>query len=341
MAKKGRRATEEERIRAVELMESGKSPEVVAEILGVGRSSVFEWQKKYRTDGLAALSTKFASGRPTVLSDQQMIRLRAMIVGGDPRQHSFGFALWTRKLVAELIARKFAVRLSLPTVGRILKKLGMSAQRPLYRAYQQDPEKVREWKEQTYPSIRAQAAREGATIFFADEAGIRTDHHAGTTWAPVGRTPVVTATGERKSVNMISAVSPRGALHFEVFEGNMNATRFIEFCEKLCHDCPTPVFLIVDGAPAHTAKIVKKYVLSTEGGLRLFFLPPYSPELNPDEWVWKNVKHDQIKRTVPMSKGHLWTLAQDALLRLTNMPGTVRAFFGDPHLAYIAAPSRN
>lgn len=339
MAKKGRRATEEERVRAVELLENGKSAEIVADILGVGRSSLFDWQAKYRAGGLAALSTKFASGRPTVLSDKQMVQLRSMIVGRDPRQHSFGFALWTRKLVADLIEQKFGRRLSLPTVGRILKKLGLSPQRPLYRAYQQDPEKVRVWKEQTYPSIRAQAAGEGATIFFADEAGVRTDHHAGRTWAPIGRTPVITATGERKSVNMISAVSSRGHLHFDVFEGSMNATRFIEFCEKLLHDCPTPVFLVVDGSSAHTAKIVTKYVESTEGRLRLFFLPPYSPELNPDEWVWKNVKHDQIKRSVPMSKGHLWTLAREALRHLQNTPATVRGFFADPHLAYITGPS--
>ena len=219
-------------------------------------------------------STKFASGRPTTLSDQQMIRLYSLIVGRDPRQFSFGVALWTRKLIAELIHRTFGVRLSLPTVGRILKKLWMSPQRPLYRAYQQDPVRVRAWKHDTYPKIRAEAAATGATIFFADEAGVRTDHHAGSTWAPVGRTPVVTATGERKSVNMISAVSPGGEIHFDVFEGSMNATRFIEFCEKLVHDCPTPVFLIVDGSSAHTAKIVKKYVASTEGQLNLFFLPP-------------------------------------------------------------------
>jgi transposase len=341
MAKKGRRATEEERLLAVQLMERGQSPETVAEILGVSRSSVFDWQKKYREGGLAALSTKFASGRPTVLSDKQMMTLYSLIAGKDPRQYSFGFALWTRKLVADLIEQKFGTRLSLPTIGRILKKLGMSAQRPLYRAYQQDPEKVRIWKQETYPAIRAEAAEAGATIFFADEAGIRTDHHAGTTWAPVGRTPVVAATGERKSVNMISAISPRGHLHFDLFEGSMTATRFLEFCKKLAHDCPTPVFLVVDGSSAHTANIVKDYVASTEGRFRLFFLPPYSPELNPDEWVWKNVKHDQIKRAVPMSKGHLWTLAQQALLRLQKIPEIVKGFFGDPHLAYITPQSQS
>jgi transposase len=270
-----------------------------------------------------------------------MMILYSLIAGKDPRQYSFGFALWTRKLVADLIEQRFGVRLSLPTIGRILKKLGMSAQRPLYRAYQQDPEKVRIWKQETYPAIRAEAAEVGATIFFADEAGIRTDHHATTTWAPVGRTPVVAATGERKSVNMISAVSPRGHLHFDLFEGSMTAARFIEFCKKLAHDCPTPVFLVVDGSSAHTANIVQDYVASTEGRFRLFFLPPYSPELNPDEWVWKNVKHDQIKRAVPMNKGHLWTLAQQALLRLQKIPEIVKGFFGDPHLAYITPQSQS
>jgi transposase len=335
VAKKGRRATEEERIRAVQLMGDGKSPELVAEILGVGRSSVFAWQQKYRESGLAGLSTKFASGRPTVLSDQQMMRLRSLIVGRDPRQYSFEMALWTRKLIRKLIHARFGYDLSLPTVGRILKKLGLSPQRPLYRAYQQNPELVRAWKTETYPAIRAQAAQVGATIYFADEAAIRTDHHAGTTWAPVGQTPVVVATGERKPVNMVSAVSPRGDFHFEILEGNMNAARFIEFCRKLLADDGGRVFLVVDGASAHKAKKVQKYVASTEGRLSLFFLPPYSPELNPDEWAWKNIKHDQIKKAVPMSQQHLFELARRALRRLQQMPETVRGFFGDPSLAYI------
>jgi transposase len=336
VAKKGRRATVEERVRAVQLMEGGRSPDEVAEILGVSRSSVFDWQRKYRDGGLAALSTKFASGRPTVLSDAQMLQIFSMIAGKDPRQYSFGVALWTRKVIALLIEQKFGLTVSLPTVGRILKKLGMSVQRPLYRAYQQDPEKVRIWKEETYPKIRAMAAEVGATIFFADEAAVRTDHHGGTTWAPIGQPPVVTATGERKSVNMISAVSAQGALHFDLFTGRMNAATFIDFCTRLVHDSPTPVFLIVDGARYHSAKAVQEYVQSTHGALTIFFLPPYSPELNPDEWVWNNVKNTQIYRTVAMSQGHLYTIARNALKRLKGVPETIRGFFRDPKLAYIA-----
>lgn len=336
MSKKGRRATEEERMRAARLMGEGKSAEVIAEIMDVGRSTVFWWQQKYREGGLAALSTKFASGRPTVLSDQQMMQLYSMIVGRNPRQFSLGFALWTRKLIAKLIFQQFNVELSLPTVGRILKKLGMSPQRPLRRAYQQDPERVRQWKQQTYPEIRARAAEVGAKIFFADEAGVRTDYHAGTTWAPVGETPAVAATGQRVSVNMISAVSPGGQLHFQVFEGSTNADRFIEYCQALLADTDRPVFLIVDGHSAHKAKKVTDFVAGTEGQLELYFLPPYSPELNPDEWVWKNVKHDHVGRAVPLSKDELHGIVVAALQRLTQLPELVRGFFADPDLAYIS-----
>lgn len=335
MARNGRRATNEERIRAVQLLESGRSPDDVATILGVSRSAVFDWQRKYRTGGLSALSTKFASGRPTTLSDDQMIRLFSLIAGRDPRQYSFGVALWTRKLVAALIEQQFHVVVSLVTVGRILKKLGMSAQRPLYRAYQRDPEKVRVWKEQTYPKIRAMAAEAGATIFFADEAAVRTDHHGGRTWAPVGRTPVVEATGERKSVNMISAIGAHGALHFEVFTGSMNSAVFIDFCKKLVHDNAAPVFLIVDGARYHSSAAVRKHVESTAGVLAIFTLPPYSPHLNPDEWVWNNVKNSRIYPAVARSQGHLFTIARDALAELKRLPETIRGFFGDPNLAYI------
>jgi len=337
MAKKGRRAVEEERLLAVQLLRKGKSADEVADMLDVGRSTVLAWQAKYRRDGLAGLSTKFASGRPTVLTDDQILRLRSMIVGKNPRQYQLDFALWTRKLVAELISREFKHRLSLVTVGRILKKLGLSAQKPLYRAYQRDPDKVRIWKEETFPQIRKAAKEAGATIFFEDESGIRTDHHAGTTWGAIGETPVVEATGERKSVNMISAISGRGELHFDLFQGSMTAAGFIEFCERLLDDCPTPVFLIVDGSSTHTAKVVKEYVARTAGRLSLFFLPPYSPDLNPDEWVWNYVKNTQIKRAVAMSQCHLWTLARDALRKLQGLPEIICGFFRDPHLAYITA----
>jgi transposase len=220
-------------------------------------------------------------------------------------------------------------------VGRLLRKLGLSPQRPAWQAYQQDPEAVARWKTEEFPAIRREAEEVGATIWFADEAGIRSDDHAGTTWAPRGQTPVVKSTGARFSVNLVSAVNPQGGLRFAAYEGRFTAEEFIDFCTRLRHDSPGPVFLVVDGHPTHRAKKVREFVDSTQGRLKIFTLPGYAPELNPDEWVWKNVKADRIGRAGVTSKEDLRAKATSALRRLQQMPHLVRGFFGDPKLRYI------
>jgi transposase len=151
----------------------------------------------------------------------------------------------------------------------------------------------------------------------------------------VGKTPVVRTTGARHTINLISAVTAQGALRFAAFDDTFNAERFIEFCTRLLHDAPGPVFLIVDGHPAHRAKATTEFVTATHGRLRLFFLPGYSPELNPDEWVWKNVKHDRVGRAGITSATDLKAKATNALRRLQRLPHLVRAFFADPNLRYI------
>ena len=336
MAKKGRRATNEERFAAIQMHEYRIPADRIADILGVSRASVFEWIAKYREGGLAAISTKIASGRPTSLDDSEMIRLYAMINGKDPRTQGFGMALWSRALIRDMIKRAFGKSASLVTTGRILAKLGMSPQRPLYRAWKQDPARVEKWKREEFPAIRARAAGAGAVILFADEASVRTDYHAGTTWAPVGQTPVVTGPAVRHAVKMVSAVGARGECSFEVHEGSMNAGRFTGFLEKLLHDFDRPVFLVVDGSSVHKAKKVREFAAGTQGRLELFFLPPYSPELNPDEWASKNVKHDKIARAVPMNRDDLKAVAVAALERLRRCPEIVRGFFADPKLNYIS-----
>lgn len=336
MAIKGRRSTPEERLRAVRLLKEGNEAELAARMFGVSRAIVFRWQQKYDEGGPAALETKKTPGPASRLSPTQVSQLYAIITGCDPRQLQFDFGLWTRKIIRDLIRKQFGVRFSEVQVGRLLKKMGLSAQRPLYRACQQDPERVAEWKRAVYPKIRRLAAEEGASIFFEDEASVRTDHHAGTTWGPVGQTPVVVKTGERKSVSMVSAISPRGELRFRVQEERMNAARFVDFLKALLDSVPGKIFLIVDGHPVHRAKKVREFAENKTGGrLKIFFLPPYSPDLNPDEWVWNNVKNDRISREVIMSKDDLKTKAIGALRRLQKLPDIVRGFFRDPKLAYI------
>jgi transposase len=336
MAIKGRRAAFEERVSACEALEQGVSADEIAKVLKVSRSSIFEWQKTYRAHGPEALRTKKTRGPKSKLSDGQMSQLYRLIAGNDPRQLSFGLALWTRGMIQELIFRQFGIRLSIVSVGSVLAKLGMSPQRPLYRAYEQNPEKVAEWKEKTFPQIQVRAKKEGAVIFFADESSVRTDYHAGTTWAPVGKTPVVQGTGKKRSISMVSAVSARGELHFAIKqEEGINGEDFLEFTKDLIADAGRPVFLILDNSQVHRAVILKEYARQSNGMLTLFFLPPYSPELNPDEWVWKNVKHDNLGRAAAKSSGDLAKFAYAALGRLKQAPEIIRSFFADPVLRYI------
>ena len=328
---------EQLRLRAVGQVEQGAHPEDVAAALGMTRAAVYGWLAKYREGGLDALRAKPVPGRPPRLSGGQLQRLYTLVVGNDPRQLQFAFALWTRAMVRELIRREFGAALSEVSVGRLLRKLGLSPQRPLYRASQQNPEAVARWKAEEYPAIREQAAKVGAMVCFADEAGVRSDDHAGTTWAPVGRTPVVVTTGDRFGVNLISAVTAKGKLRFAAYDGNLNGKVFIDFCRRLLHDATGPVFLILDGHPVHRSKAVRQFAAATGGRLRLFFLPGYAPELNPDEWVWKNIKHDRVGRAGVSGPEDLKAKALAALHRLQKLPDLVRSFFRDPNLRYITA----
>jgi len=324
------------RIRAVDQIKQGAHPEEVAKVLGMSRSAVYGWVAKDAAGGREALLAKPVPGRPTRLDEAQTRRVFEIVVGTNPDQAAFDFGLWTRQLVREVIRREFGIDLSVWSVGRLLHRLGLSPQRPLYRAYQADPAKVQEWKDTRYPEIVKQAKKNGAIVYFADEASIRSDYHAGTTWAPVGQTPVVTSTGARFSVNMISAVTARGEMKFQILKSTLTAAVFIDFCKRLLKDSGgRKVVLIVDGHPVHRAKAVADWVASTNGMFTLERLPGYSPQLNPDEQVWKNVKHDRVGRRMVTGPDQFKALCVSALHRLQKLPHIIQGFFHHPDLAYI------
>ena len=332
----GRKALEDIRIQAVMRVEDGESPEDVVRTLGLSRSVIYDWLARYHEGGVEALRARWSPGRPPKLSSTQLRWVYNVVTQKNPLQLEFAFALWTRKMIGVVIYKKFRVRLSDVSVGRLLKKLGLTPQRPLRRAYQQDPEKVDRWLKKQFPQIRALAKRKGASIFFQDEAGVRSDHHSGTTWAPSGETPIVPATGQRFGLNVASAISPRGELRFMTFEGRMNGAKFIEFLERMLHHADRPIFLIVDGHPAHRARKVLDFVKSTEGRLRLFFLPPYSPELNPDELVWNDLKNHGIGKRIIESRDELKSSVINHLRSLQRLPEKLRSFFQQADVCYAA-----
>lgn len=325
------------RERAVRSVHDGESPETVARIIGINRSTIYGWLAQYRRGGWSALKAKPLFGRPPKLDGKKLKWIYNTVTQKNPMQLKFAFALWTREMVAKLIKVKYNISLSVVSVGRLLAQLGITCQRPLHRALERDEALVRQWLKQDYPKIRALAQREEADIYFGDAAHMRSDHHAGRTWGRKGETPVVLGTGARYRMSLISAVTSRGHMRFMIKEtGGVNADVFIEFLRRMLIGSKNRIFLIVDRGPAHVAKKTKAFVASLGGRLRLFYLPPYSPDKNPDELVWKHLKADTVGRTSITSFDEFKDKVRSSMLSLQRTPAKIRAFFQKPSLQYAA-----
>jgi transposase len=325
------------RERAVSSVQDGESPEVVARVVGVNRSTMYGWLAQYRRGRWGALKAKPLFGRPPKLNGKKLKWIYDTVTQKNPLQLKFAFALWTREMLAKLIKDKFNISLSLGSVGRLLAQLGISCQRPLHHALERDEALVQQWLKQEYPKIKALARREKADIYFGDAAHMRSDHHAGRTWGKKGETPIVLSTGARYRMSLISAVTSRGHMRFMIKEkGGVNADVFIEFLRRLMVGSKNRIFLIVDRGPAHIAKKTKAFVASVGGRLRLFYLPPYSPDRNPDELVWKHLKADTVGRASITNLHDFKEKVRSSMLSLQRSPAKIRAFFQKPSLKYAA-----
>ena len=258
-------------------------------------------------------------------------------MGGDPRQHGFDFGLWTRQIVADLISERFGVELSPSGVGKILLRLGLTPQKPLRRAYERDEEAVEKWVETVYPKVKKHAKNKGAEIFWLDEASIRSDDPLQRTWGEKGKTPIVKTSGQRQSINAISALSNKGGFWYHVFDGKFNAEKCIECFKHFQKGRNYPVVLIVDGHPVHKSKRVTEYIESLEGKIELVFLPPYAPDLNPDELVWNQMRNIGTSKK-PLKKGE--SLKNRAILDLESIKknkSLIKSFFQEAAVLFAAA----
>ena len=328
---------EEIRWMAVQRVREGERPSDVIEAYGFHRTSIYKWLRMALRPGggLRMLKSTPATGRPRSLPPKQEQQVFRWVNGRDPRQYGLDFGLWTRRVVAELIERKFDLKLGVTAVGELLARLGLTPQKPLQRAYQRDPEAIEMWQRETFPAIAKRADAEGAEIFFWDESGFRADTVHGKTWGVRGQTPVVQRPGQRQSISAASAVNAKGAFWFCTYEGALNAELFIELLQQMMKYRRKPLHLVLDSLPAHKTALVKKYVISTEGRLTLHFLPGYAPDLNPDELVWSHVKRTGTARR-PLRKGEkLRDKIEEQLANLQQMPNLVRSFFRAPSVAYI------
>jgi transposase len=329
---------EEFRLLALRRVREGEKPSAVVKSLGMNRTSIYRWLKAAsgRGKGARALAARPATGRPTKLTAGQQAQVFRWINGRDPRQYGLDFGLWTRQIAATLIEQKFAVRLGVTAVGRLLSRLGLTPQKPLQRAYQRDPQAIERWQRETYPGIAAAARQSGADVYFWDESGFRADTVHGKTWAPKGKTPVIQRPGQRQSISAASAVNAKGGFWFATYQGALNAELFIELLKKMMKGRAKPVHLVVDGLPAHKKLNVREYIASTRGKLTMHVLPGYAPDLNPDELVWSHVKRTGVARN-PLRAGEKLELRIEQQLHdVQRNRRLVRSFFGTPSVAYIS-----
>jgi len=253
-----------------------------------------------------------------------------------PDQLRLPFALWTRQAVQQLLARRFGLQVSVWTVGRYLRDWGFTPQKPVRRAYEQNPTVVRKWLEREYPAIRQQAKRESAEIRWGDEMGLRSDHQAGRSYGRRGQTPVIPGTGQRFGCSMISAITNRGRLAFMVFRQRFTARVFLLFLRRLIRQAGRKVFLIVDRHPVHKAARVSRWLANHQAEIRLFWLPAYSPELNPDELLNQDVKTNAVGRQRPADAQELVGNVRCYLWSAQRRPVSVQRYFQESHVQYAA-----
>jgi transposase len=263
---------------AVKAVLEGAKQKEVAQMVGVTRHTICRWVKAYRLQGKEALKAK-PKGRPKggKLLPWQAAQIAKAVMDHHPEQLKLPFFLWTREAVALLIRRRLGVQLSVWTVGRYLKRWGFTPQKPARRAWEQNPEQVRQWLKKEYPSIRRQARKEKAQIYWGDEMGLRSDHAVGRSYGLKGQTPVILATGQRFRCNMVSAITNQGRLNFMVFKERFTAQVFIEFLRRLLRQNDRRVYLIIDRHPVHRSHKVKNWVEENEARLRLIFSPQLQP----------------------------------------------------------------
>lgn len=326
------------RRKAVDLFLSGISKIKISKQLCVSRQSVYAWLKNYEEHGEEGISID-KRGRPkgTQLKHWQCAQIVYLIKNHNPDDLSMPFFLWTRESVGLLILQKFGIKLSKWTVGRYLASWGLSSQKPARRAIEQNPEAIKKWLEIEYPSIRKLSKKEKATIHWGDEMGLRSDHNAGRTYGLIGKTPVVRRSGNRFSCNMISTITNLGKLSFMIFHENFTSEVFLKFLKRLIKQSSMStfrkVFLIVDRHRAHRSKQVQEWLKNNEKAIRIFYLPSYCPELNPDEFLNQDVKTYLGKKLVKNKAEMIKNLNSHLRMR-QKQPNIIQNFIRGCHSKY-------
>jgi transposase len=328
---------EQLRKQAVRLRDKGQTIVKVAEVLGVHRNAVSGWCKIYEKEGVKGLKAGKRGrreGEKRTLTEEQETEIQQAICDKTPDQLRLTFALWTRQAVQELIKVRFGITMPVRTVGDYLKRWGFTPQKPLKQAYEQRAPEVERWLNEEYPEIAKRAKDEGAEIHWGDETGLRSDSQHGRSYAPKGKTPVIRLSAKRVSINMISTVTNQGKVRFMLYRDGMTASMLIKFMQRLIKDADRKIFLILDNLRTHHAKRVKAWLKEHEADIEVFYLPSYSPELNPDEYLNCDLKAGVHSKPPARDYRGLAKRVVSHMRKLQKLPGRVAKYFKHPKIAY-------
>jgi len=332
-------AQEERRRQVIGLRQAGMTYEAIAAQVGLTRTGVFDICKRFEARGAEGLKSGPRGPEPghgRFLDAKQEAEARDLIRRHTPDELDLPFALWSRAAVGELIARRFGVRLAVRSIGTYLARWGFTAQKPLRRAYERDPAAVRRWLRHDYPAVATRAKSEGGVVFWGDETGLRSDDVRGRSYAPRGRTPTVRVSQKRAGIGLISALTNKGELRWMVLESAIKAPTLIRFLGRLVREAGRKVFLILDRLPVHRSAKVRDWLAGREAEIEVFHLPPYSPELNPDEGLNADLKQAVTRKAPARTKPQLRRTVINHMRRLSKSPARVRSFFGHHTFRYAA-----
>lgn len=327
------------RKRAMQLIKSGKKKKEVALLFGIRAATITKWVKKYKELGVSGLRSNkrgVKSEDKKLLSADQEKVIQKMIIDVMPSQYKLDFALWTRGAVKELVYKEFKIVLAVNTMGDYLRKWGFTPQKPKKKAYEQRPAEVQKWLDESYPAIKEQAKREGAEIHWGDETGVRNNCQHGRSYAPKGKTPVKEIMSKRFSINMISSVTNQGKLQFMIYSDNMNADRLKLFMEQLIKSSDKKIYLILDNLKVHHSKIVKEWLEENKDKIAVFYLPSYSPEKNPDEYLNCDLKQGMSAKPAPKNVEKLQENVENHMNMLKANPERLMKYFNHKDIKYAA-----
>jgi transposase len=332
-------AVEQLRRQAVSLRKKGMKYNEIAEILGVNRNAPSIWCRSFEKHGNKALKPKTPGvkhGTNRTLTAEQEADIQKCIVDKSPDQYKLTFALWTRHAVRDLIKLRTGITMPIRTVGGQLERWGYTPQKPLKRAYEQRPEAVKKWLDKAYPAIQEKAKEEKAEIHWGDETGLRSDSQHGRSYSPKGKTPEIRLSAKRTSINMISSITNQGKVRFMLYSETLDAKMFIKFLERLCKEAKRKIILILDNLRVHHAKLVKLWLAEHTELIEIFFLPSYSPELNPDEYLNCDLKGGIHSLPPSRSQKQLKKSVISHMRKLQKSPDRVASYFEHPKIRYAA-----